>query len=139
MLLTPQWMWLIAGLVLCGAEMLVGTFYLLVLGAACLAAAGCAWLGLVVGWQCLAFAVVAVIGGLVVRHLRGQQNDESDAIQNLDVGHSVRVQEWLEDGTALVQYRGTQWTAVAENGQQTVPGVYRIARVEGSRLVLTNN
>ncbi|MBQ9240993.1 MAG: NfeD family protein [Duodenibacillus sp.] len=139
MLLTPQWMWLIAGLILCGAEMLVGTFYLLVLGAACLAAAGCAWLGLVVGWQCLAFAAVAVIGGLVVRHLRGQQNDESHAIQNLDVGQSVRVQAWNEDGTALVQYRGTQWTAVADEGVATTVGVYRIVRVEGSRLVLTNN
>ena len=78
MLLTPQWIWLIAGLILCGAEMLVGTFYLLVLGVSCLAAAGCAWLGLVVGWQCLAFAAVAVTGGLFVRHLKGQHNDAHD-------------------------------------------------------------
>ncbi|HBZ58915.1 MAG TPA: hypothetical protein DEO49_07205 [Sutterella sp.] len=137
MLLTPQWIWLIAGLILCGAEMLVGTFYLLVLGVSCLAAAGCAWLGLVVGWQCLAFAAVAVTGGLFVRHLKGQHNDESQAIQNLDVGHSVRVDAWNEDGTAFVQYRGTQWTAIADETVVKAPGVFRIARVEGARLVLS--
>ncbi len=139
MLLTPQWLWLIAGLVLCGAEMLVGTFYLLVLGAACLAAAGSAWLGLALGWQCLAFAVIAVIGGIVVRHLRLQQNDQSHALQNLDVGQTVQVDAWRQDGTAVVQYRGTQWTAVAQDGASKEPGMYRIVRVEGSRLVLSKN
>ena len=40
-----------------------------------------------------------------------------------------------EDGSAKVNYRGTSWTAYADNGSLEC-GVYKIERVEGTRLIL---
>ena len=54
----------------------------------------------------------------------------------LDIGHSVRVQSWKDDGTARVDYRGTQWDA-----ELAVPGAPRaetmyIVGTRGSTLLI---
>ena len=43
------------------------------------------------------------------------------------------------DGTATVMYRGAQWTARAEGVDSPAPGLWRIVRVEGARLVVEPN
>lgn len=136
--LSALWVWLVAGLVLAGAEILVGTFWLLVAGIACLLAAACAWAGISTAWQFSVFAVALIAGGILVRCLSRVTNhdDEASALQNADVGQIVMVFEWLEDGTARVDYRGTQWTAVAAAGQTPQAGRWRIVEVAGSRLVV---
>lgn len=54
---------------------------------------------------------------------------------NLDKGQIVNVTSVNEDGSAKVNYRGTTWTAYADNGSLEC-GVYKIDRVEGTRLIL---
>ncbi len=129
--------WLIAGLALGGTEILVGTFYLLVLGCACFAGALCSWIGLSFAWQCTVSAAVALLGGLWVHHIRLQDDgDVSQKVQNPDVGQSVEVIRANADGTMLVRYRGAEWTAVVEPGTAAGAAQYVISRVDGSRLVI---
>lgn len=130
-------LWLIAGLVLAGSEIFVGTFYFLVMGVACLGAALTAWLNMSAAWQFCVFAVLVLVGGVAVRYLREPKSaKEADALQNLDVGQRVAIQAWNDDGTATVTYRGAQWTAVAVSGTVCQPGVFEIAEVSGARLVV---
>lgn len=132
-------LWLVAGLILAGAEIFVGTFYFLVMGVACLGAALVAWLNLSLAWQLSVFAVLILVGGVAVRYLREPKSaKEADQLQNPDVGQRVRVDGWNTDATALVTYRGAQWTAVAAEGTQCVPGLFEIVKVEGARLVVKN-
>lgn len=132
-------LWLIAGLVLAGAEIFVGTFYFLVMGVACLGAALTAWLDMSTAWQLSVFAVLVLAGGVAVRYLRDPKSaKEADALQNPDVGQHVTIKAWNADGTATVTYRGAQWTAVAVSGTACQPGVFEIAEVSGARLVVKN-
>jgi membrane protein implicated in regulation of membrane protease activity len=55
---------------------------------------------------------------------------------NLDVGETIQVDAWQADGTASVQYRGAQWTAVLAEQQSAQAGLHRIAELKGNRLVL---
>lgn len=129
--------WLIAALVLGGAEMFVGSFYLLVLGLGCLGAACASLCGLGLGWQCSAFAVLVVIGAFIVLRMRAKDKAE-DKEQNLDVGQKVTVVAWGLDGVARVNYRGAVWDAVCaeDDSDSRQPGVFVIESVRGSRLVL---
>ncbi len=139
--ISPTVLWLVAGLVLGAAEILVGTFYLLVVAvSACLAALASA-AGLSGAWQFSIFAAAMIVGGLAVRRLKGRETSsdrEAQALQNADCGQRVIVRAWQADGTALVSYRGAQWRARLEDGAAAAPGpgVYEIVRVDGSALVL---
>lgn len=132
-------MWLVAGLVLAAAEIFVGTFYLLVMGVACIAAALVAWGDMTTAWQLSVFAVALLIGGVAVRYLKsGKSQKESEMLQNPDVGQRVTVSTWKSDKTAEVHYRGAQWTAVAVPEAVCEPGQFEIVEVQGARLVLKN-
>lgn len=135
--ISAQWIWLVTGLILAGAEIFVGTFWLLVLGVGCLLAAALAWIGMPAAWQFSIFAAAVIVGGLLVHKLAGKaRSEESDVLQHPDVGQSVTVAAWNEDRTAQVTYRGTQWTATAVAGSALQPGRWTIAQVQGARLVL---
>ncbi len=135
--ISAVWVWLVAGLILGGAEILTGTFYLLVLGLACLAGALAAGTGLAAAWQIAAAAVLAVAGCLVVHRLRRpQEADESSRLQNPDVGQRVGIKAVAPDGTADVLYRGSHWKAVPEAGAALSTGPAAIVRVDGARLVV---
>ena len=134
---SPIVCWIVAGLVLAGGDILLGTFYLLVMGAACLIAAAAAWGGMTLGWQFSIFAAATILGGLAVQRLRSRKADESEALQHPDVGQSVSVLQWREDGTAFVSYRGARWSASpVRPGDAGAKGGWKIVRVEGSRLVI---
>ena len=65
--ISPVVCWLVAGLLLVGVDMLLGTFYLLVMGLAAGCGALAAWGGLSVGWQFSVFAVATIVGSLIVQ------------------------------------------------------------------------
>lgn len=135
-------LWLVAGLALGAAEILVGTFYLLVVAVSALLAAAAAWMGLSAGWQFSIFAVAIIAGGLVVRSYRGRMSaadHEADMLQNADRGQRVEVREWSADGTALVDYRGAQWRvrlAADVPPEARAPGFFEIVLVDGAALVV---
>lgn len=131
--------WLIAG-VLVVAELLTGSFYLLMLAIGAVAGALAAHLGATETVQILSAAFVgaaAVVGCYLLRKRQArQQSAQGSRSMNLDIGESVQVENWAPDGTAQVRYRGAQWTAVLRPGNAATPGTHRVAEVIGNRLLV---
>lgn len=131
--------WLVAG-ALVVAELLTGSFYLLMLALGAVAGALAAHLGgsETVQILCAAFAgAAAVVGCYLVRKRHARQRPaQSNRSMNLDIGESVQVESWAADGTAQVRYRGAQWTVVLRPGNAPTPGTHRVAEVIGNRLLV---
>lgn len=131
--------WLVAGLAV-GAELITGTFYLLMLALGLVAAALAAHAGLPLTGQLVAAAIVG--GGAVAlwyAYRRRQpvgQSAAGNSDVNMDIGQTVMVDHWNEDNTATVQYRGAQWTVVLAPGASRMTGPQRIKEVVGSRLMV---
>ena len=135
--------WLLAGAVVV-AELLTGTFYLLMMALGLVAGALAAHAGLGVTAQVLIAALVG--GGAVVAwHLRRSQQPKplpasANRDVNLDIGGEVMVTEWRSDGTALVKFRGANWTAVAAQPSDiTQVGLFIITELHGNRLTLSKS
>ncbi len=135
----PVLWWLIfAGLII--AELLTGSFYLLMLAIGAVAGAIAAHMGAGLNAQlitAIVFGALAVYGCYLVRR-RFPKNAPAERNKdvNMDVGELVEVNQWGEDGTAQVRYRGAQWTVISRANANTEPGSYRIAEVIGSRLLV---
>lgn len=131
--------WLATGGVI-AAELLTGTFYLLMLAIGCAAGALAAHLGLSLTVQIVIAALVG--GGAVVgwhlRQIQGRQEApaQSNANVNMDIGGTVQIDLWNADGTADVHYRGARWTAIHRAGVTPCPGTHRVAELVGSRLLV---
>ncbi|MCS6997005.1 MAG: NfeD family protein [Casimicrobiaceae bacterium] len=128
--------WWIAAAILVGAEMLTGTFYLLVVALACVAGGAVAYFGGTLAWQWIVAAVVQVVGTLVLIEWKKRHRSVPKLESNLDLGQRVRVQEWRPDGTARVYYRGAQWEAVAESESTPRQEQMVIVAMRGNILVL---
>ena len=134
-------MWVVVGFVLVIAELLTGTFYLLVIGIGAFAGALVAWLGGAGTLQAVAAATVALIGTWLV-HMwhRAQPKDLPGTSNFLDRGQPVVLEAWQNEGAGLarVKYRGTTWDArVSAAGSKPVPGAtLYIDAQEGQTLVV---
>ena len=135
----PTVWWVLCGIAV-AAELVTGTFYLLMLGVGLAAGALASHSGLGTPAQLL---VASVVGGgavLVWSLVRGRRPRElpagSNRDVNLDIGETVQVDSWNADGTASIRYRGALWTAVPAAGQMHVSGPHRVREVIGSRLVV---
>ncbi len=132
--------WLAAGFVLVIAELLTGTFFLLVLGVAAFAGSATAWFGLGFWLEALCAAVVAVAGMFWVRQQR-KTMQRSD-MASLDVGQAVAFEAWVsrEQGAARVKYRNTQWDAEVEGEREFDHGqVLFIRAVDGNTLKVSKS
>ena len=127
--------WLLAGGAVV-AELLTGTFYLLMLALGMAAGALAAHAG--VGFTSQLVAVALVGGGAVVawHFLRRRGARPANTNMDLDAGEAVHVDAWTADHTATVRYRGTVWTAVPTGGVPTGTGAHRVREVSGNRLVV---
>lgn len=133
--------WFAAGLLVV-AELLTGTFYLLMLALGMVVAALLAHLGVELAWQ---WAGAGLSGGFCVLlwrqyHLKASHHQDSaqEPQRSLDVGETVQVHAWRDDGTCSVFYRGAQWEALLSNGESPQSGTFVITQVQGSRLVLAH-
>ncbi|MCX7171918.1 MAG: hypothetical protein NTY41_16995 [Proteobacteria bacterium] len=90
---------------------MTGTFYLLVLGIACLAGAGVGYIGSALAWQALISSVVALAGVVLVK--RYKKAMEPKRMQGLDFGQPTTFDSWVnkDAGQARVKYRDTLWDA----------------------------
>lgn len=132
--------WIVTG-VLVALELATGTFYLLMLALGAVAGALAQWAGLGLSAQITAVALVGG-GATALWHLRRARHPQSaPAASNpdvlLDIGQTVQVDHWRSDGTARVQYRGSEWDVKLAANQVAEPGPHRIASVHGNRLELT--
>ncbi|MEE1653184.1 MULTISPECIES: NfeD family protein [Brachymonas] len=137
-------LWWIAVVLLLGAELLTGTFFLLMMALAAIMGALSAHLGLGLPAQLI---IAALSGSLLTvgwyllrkkRKLATTDPDRSATRNKLDIGSVVMVEAWQPDGTTDVQYRGARWQAIAANPQQPpVSGRHTVTDIRGSQLVLS--
>jgi membrane protein implicated in regulation of membrane protease activity len=131
------WWWLAAG-VLVAAELVTGTFYLLMLAVGAAVAAFAGHLGLAGSTQ-VVVAALAGGGATAVWHFRRMRSPRSaPAAFNrdvlLDIGETVHVAEWQADGTARAQYRGAAWSVRFAGTGTPAPGRFVIVAIQGSQL-----
>ena len=131
--------WLLAGGVIV-AELLTGTFYLLMVALGLAAAALVAHTDLPLTGQIVTAAAVG--GGAVVawhyakRRRPGDPSARADRSVDLDVGETIVIDSWNADGTTTVKYRGATWTAIHRPGVTPSTGMHRVAELVGSRLLV---
>ena len=133
---SPAVLWVMAGVVLVIAELLTGTFLLLILGAAALGGALLAWLGQPFAAQAVAAGLLAVTGLALLPRLRLRLQGRGADV-SIDVGQSATFETWTDAGqrVARVRYRGAPWEALVEAGADPEPGgAVRVTAVDGTRL-----
>lgn len=138
MISTTLW-WLIGAAILGIFELVLTTFYMLVLAAASLVAAIASAVGLTLEWQLAVFSLCAIVGAMLVRAMRRKSltsDQESDALQKLDAGQIVDVASVDDNRRTRVFYRGAEWPAQLTEHSQTGPGSYQIVEIAGSVLML---
>jgi membrane protein implicated in regulation of membrane protease activity len=135
--MSVEWVWWISAALLVGAELVTGTFYLLAVGIAVA-------LGGVAAFA--SFAAGAVRGRRRPRRRAddrraqgcGSRAPRRPRKPSLDVGQSVRVETWNSDGTARVNYRGTNWDAELAAPDVPHAATMYIVATRGSRLILSD-
>lgn len=135
----PTLWWLATGVAVI-VELLSGTFYLLMLAIGLAAGAIAAHLGVSGVAQIVVCAVVgsgAVFAAYrVKRHRPGDPSARADRSVNLDIGEKVQIDAWESDGTAVVKYRGANWTAIHQPGVTPQVGIHRVVELVGNRLMV---
>lgn len=137
------WWWLIAAVLLIGAEALLPGIALLWLGVAAAAVGVIAFLlpGLGLGWQAMIFAVLAVasvIAGLKAFPTRGRggREDHPDLNdrQRQMIGRRAILTTPISAGRGKAQFGDTLWTVT---GPDLPPGTrVEVTGVDGDRLVV---
>lgn len=130
--------WFIVALVLVIVEMGLMSFYLIAVAVGAVAGGICAYMEGSITQQFIVSGIVTIIASFGAIYLRRKLKSAMDKNHNeLDKGQRVVVQQdkIKKDGTATVNYRGTEWVAYKENELLT-PGIYFIVRLDGPQLVL---
>jgi len=131
--------WVVAGFALVIAELVTGTFYLLMVGLGAFAAAGAAWLDLNLLAQAAIGSVVAVVGAILVHHWHSAQRKLGGS-NLLDRGQPVVLEGWTNEAAriARVRYRGAFWDAkLARAEENPAPGsTLYIESQDGNTLVV---
>ena len=132
--------WCLLAGALIAAELVSGTFYLLMVAFGFVAAALLAHAGASLAIQ---FSVAALVsGGFVVAWWRYKKEDVTQPTAtanhdlNMDIGEVVDVQQWNGHGTSQVKYRGANWQVSIHSGEPPSPGKHQIIEVVGSRLIV---
>jgi len=130
--------WFVVGFALLVAELVTGTFYLLVLAIAAGVAGLAALAGATFPVQLVVAAAIGLGGSLWLRRARAARGAPPvDAMQNLDLGQSLRIDHWTPGRTARATYRGAQWDVELASGEEPLPGDFIIREIHGSRLVVS--
>jgi membrane protein implicated in regulation of membrane protease activity len=130
--------WLITGFGLVIAELVTGTFYLLVLGIAAFAGAGVSYAGGALAVQAAVAALVALAGLAWVQRYR--KRITPPRMRGLDIGHPASFDSWIDKaaGHARVRYRDALWDAevageaVGESGE-----ILYVTSVNGNTLTVS--
>lgn len=136
----PALAWAVAGMVLVIAELLSGTFYLLMLATAAFGAAVAAYFGQAFSVQCIVAAVLAIAGCYGVHVYRARSS--AARMPPIDAGMPASFESWLDAGARLarVRYRGASWDARVEGTEAIEPGatVFVLA-TDGNTLKVAKN
>jgi membrane protein implicated in regulation of membrane protease activity len=127
--------WAIGGLALVIAELLTGTFYLLMLGIAAFGAAAAAYLGLGFGPQIVVAAIVSAAGCYGVHVYRAK--NRAGQMPSIDAGMPASFEQWIDPAARLarVRYRGASWDARVDGVETHEPGsVLYVLNIDGNTL-----
>lgn len=130
--------WILAGFALVIAELLTGTFYLLMLGIAAFGGGAGAWLGLGFPAQAIAAGVIAGAGSYLV-HIYHAKNARQQ-MKSMDHAQPVTFEAWVNQDARLarVRYRGASWEAHVKGDASIDPGgMLYILATEGNTLTVT--
>ncbi|MBI3479384.1 MAG: NfeD family protein [Nitrosomonadales bacterium] len=131
--------WFVAALLLAGAEMATGTFYMLVVALAMALGGIAALAGFDMVWQYALSGIAAVIGTVVLYRIRAARPDAAQEDNSLDTGQPVKLIRWNDDGTARVHYRGAEWDAELESSDTPRESTLYIKAMLGNKLILTSH
>ena len=134
----PYLLWILVGFALMIAELLSGTFYLLMLGGAAFGGALLAWLGLGFPAQAMVSGALAAVG-CYLAHAWHQRNAGSQ-MASIDAGQPASFESWTDEAARLarVRYRGAAWDARVAGGGPLAPGaIVYVTAAEGSTLKVT--
>ncbi len=132
--------WFVIAFMLLIAELMTGTFYLLMVAIGCAVGGSAALFGAALPLQLASGAAIGFAATMILRRTRwGRNRLHIDSAENrdvnLDIGEIVQVATW-RDGTADVRYRGCRWDATLEPGADPRPGAQIIKAIRGSTLVV---
>jgi len=136
----PTLVWAVIGLVLVIAELLSGTFYLLMLAVAAFGAAAAAHLGQPFATQSMVAAVLGIAGCYGVHLYRAKSSTKRMA--PLDAGMPASFESWLDASARLarVRYRGASWDARVEGNEAIEPGTTLfVLSADGNTLKVAKN
>ncbi|KVK89099.1 NfeD family protein [Burkholderia sp. MSMB1498] len=138
-MVSGQFFWWIGVGVFVIAELLTGTFYLLMIALGFLAGGLVHLAGAPVAWQFAAAALVAIVAVIVLRRSglgRKQKRDASaNPDINIDIGATITVRHW-HDHRARAQYRGAQWDVELAAGEREDAHLYEVRAVRGNCLIV---
>jgi membrane protein implicated in regulation of membrane protease activity len=139
----PSYVWFSLAILLVIAELMTGTFYLLMIAVGLLAGGLAALMGVSFPVQTTLAALVAVVAivllrrsrfGKAKRHVAPARNRDV----NLDIGEEVAVQHWDADRRARATYRGAEWDVELIGDQPALPGRYKIIELRGNTLLVAS-
>jgi len=136
--MVAYWMWWIAAAALIAVELLVGTFYLLVVGLAVACGGLAAWLGASPPLQWLLAGALGVLGTLLLRRWKRRLMAKTPPQPGLDIGAQVQVLSWGPGRTARVAYRGSSWDAELAAPDTPQAETMYITAMRGSVLILAD-
>ena len=130
------WVWWVIAAILMAAELLTGTYYLFALGVSAALGGVVAVAGGGVESQFVVGGVLGVLSTYAAHRWRVRHAPPPQ--QPLDVGQTVQVRQWRDDGTLRVAYRGTEWDAELASPVFARDAPLYIVAMRGSVLVLSD-
>jgi membrane protein implicated in regulation of membrane protease activity len=138
-MLSGQLFWWIGAGVFVVAELLTGTFYLLMIALGLIAGGLVHLAGGTPHWQFACAALVALVAMIALRRSglgRKQKRDAStNPDVNLDIGATIAVADW-HDRRARAEYRGAQWDVELAAGERDDVRLYEVRAVRGNCLIV---
>ncbi|MGB7298339.1 MAG: NfeD family protein [Burkholderiaceae bacterium] len=137
-----QYYWWLLAIGLVVAELFTGTFYLMILALGAAGAGLAALYGYSLTIQVMAAAAVSILGWAALSVGRGKKDAALPADRNpdvvMDVGATIRVDQWQSARQTKVRYRGAQWSVELSEqaGGDAIAGNYKIESVRGSTLIV---
>lgn len=137
------WVWFGLAVMALIAELLSGTFYMLLVAFGLAASGIVAYFGFSLAAQVATCSIIGLAGLVILKktgvllkkwHLKAT----SDSNVNLDIGQTVEVKSWTDNRTATVYYRGAQWQVKLDPSisEAPSPGQYVIVDLQSVTLIL---
>jgi len=135
--MTAAVLWLVAGLVLLGAEVLTGTFVLLMLGGGALVAAAASLLGLGLAGSAAVFAVASVLllaGRSPLRRRMERSVPHTPTRAESLVGGTATVVARVDGHGGRIRIGDDEWSARSFDGAQVIEAGERVTvvRISGA-------